>query len=413
MSAPRVLIIDDSEIVRDMLRSSLEDAPLLAEVHDAFDGEAGLAAVVAADYDCVICDIEMPRLDGMKFLATVRGRWSRTELPVLLLTGHEAVEQKVSGFEAGASDFVAKPWEPAELIARVQTHIELSRMHKRLAERGRELEQSNARLESTVGELRRTSLLLAQTRNDPLERQLEVAQGIQLAMVPPPGAHQLEGARVSGSVAPAAKCGGDFWTFVDAPDHLLLLVGDVTGHGVAAALVTSVVKSCVDTMLLERGGLSPERLLARLDEVISSATQGQLEMSAFVVDIDKRERTMRFGSAGHPRQYLLVRDEEGRRVQSLKARGVALGRNAGAAFLLEERRYQAGDVVVLFTDGVVEHLDPDDRAYGDARLRRCLLDGPAGAPAEALLEHVLADVDSFRRDRPPDDDVTLVVAQLS
>lgn len=412
MKPPRILIVDDSVIVRELLRGSLMQPPLCAEVDDSENGAEAFARLQTTSYDCVICDIAMPVMDGMQFLAAVRAKLSRTELPVLLLTGYEELSHKVAGFEAGASDFVSKPWEGAELIARVKTHIDLVRLNRSLLDRGRQLEQAKRQLEATLEELRRTSLLLAQVREQPLEQQIAVARGIQLAMVPKPGTLRVRGARLAGLLEPASQCGGDFWTFLESEEELLLLVGDVTGHGVGAALITSVVKSCVDTLVLERGRVGPDELLGRLHEVIHRTTGGELTMSAFVVGVDPAARRLRFGAAGHGRQYLVSGAPGEARVSSLKARGVLLGSGEHSAYELEERSYEPGDRLVLFTDGVVECLDPEGGEYRDARLRRAVAVAPTDDPS-SLLQHVKQDLDVFRAGRPPDDDITMVVACLA
>lgn len=130
--APRVLIIEDSEPLRMRLREILVAPPLSAEVREAENGAAGLKVCLTEDIDCVLCDLEMPVMDGITFLRTIRRERTRTELPVLVLTGSDSIDNKVDVFHNGASDFVSKPFEPRELIARVETHVSLARMARKL-----------------------------------------------------------------------------------------------------------------------------------------------------------------------------------------------------------------------------------------------------------------------------------------
>lgn len=124
----RILVIDDSAAVRSMVESVLTESSLDAVVATVADGAAGLRRVLAEPFDCVICDVAMPAMDGITFLRTVRPRRSRLELPVILLTVLEALPEKVIGFRAGASDFIVKPCEPDELVARVETQVQLKRL---------------------------------------------------------------------------------------------------------------------------------------------------------------------------------------------------------------------------------------------------------------------------------------------
>ena len=99
---PRILVVDDSGSVREHLARLLTAPPLEAEVEQAKDGAAGLRAVSEADYDCVICDLEMPVLDGRKFLAAVRQKRAPDDLPVLILTVRDETVEKVERFDGEA-----------------------------------------------------------------------------------------------------------------------------------------------------------------------------------------------------------------------------------------------------------------------------------------------------------------------
>lgn len=129
---PLILLVDDSEMTRAVLRSLMEEPPLRARVVEACDGADGMQQIEKHDFDCVISDLDMPVMDGMEFLKAVRLRYSRVELPFLLLTSNTGLEKKVDGFRAGASDYVVKAGESAELLVRVETHVSLRRMHREL-----------------------------------------------------------------------------------------------------------------------------------------------------------------------------------------------------------------------------------------------------------------------------------------
>jgi len=130
---PRILVIDDNASVRQLLRRRLEAPPLKAEITEADDGSSGLRIALEQEFDCVLCDLNMVRVGGIAFLRMVRAQRSRMELPVVLVTAEDAVADKVGGFRCGASDFVTKPFEPAELIARVETQVALARMHRQVS----------------------------------------------------------------------------------------------------------------------------------------------------------------------------------------------------------------------------------------------------------------------------------------
>lgn len=129
---PRILIVDDSLTIRHHVREVLSRAPLGAEVLEAEDGVSALRLALDERIDCVVCDVRMPRLDGLSFLKQLRNQWTRFELPLIFLSVVEGTRDKVAGFRAGASDFIVKPFEADELIARVETQVQLARNHRRL-----------------------------------------------------------------------------------------------------------------------------------------------------------------------------------------------------------------------------------------------------------------------------------------
>jgi len=128
----RILVIDDGAALRAELVRTLKKPPLNALVDEAENGAAGVRMALENEYDCVICDLEMPIMDGMGFLRMARQHKNRFELPVLLLTSADKEQAQLDAFKAGTSDFVTKPLLGALLVARVQTHVKLARMHREL-----------------------------------------------------------------------------------------------------------------------------------------------------------------------------------------------------------------------------------------------------------------------------------------
>jgi DNA-binding response OmpR family regulator len=112
----RILVVEDEKKVASFIRHALE-----ADAHQvdvAHDGETGLARAVAGDYDLLILDVMLPRCDGLSVLRQLRSQ--HRQLPVLLLTARAGVSDKVAGLDGGADDYLTKPFEVAELLARVR-----------------------------------------------------------------------------------------------------------------------------------------------------------------------------------------------------------------------------------------------------------------------------------------------------
>lgn len=138
---PRVvLIIDDSESIRQNLEQTLRQHKIFDVFLKAADGIEGFKLLVSQPVDLILCDLIMPGIDGFKFLSLKHSRPEFKEVPVIMLTGEEDVKAKVRGLEAGASDYLTKPFYQEELVARVKVHLKIKSLQDELREKHGRLE---------------------------------------------------------------------------------------------------------------------------------------------------------------------------------------------------------------------------------------------------------------------------------
>jgi diguanylate cyclase (GGDEF)-like protein len=136
-----ILIIDDNRTIRQQLRETLTGTDLFETYHEAGDGIEGFKSLLSEKIDIVLCDLEMPGMDGYKFLRMVASREELMDIPVIMLTSHEDQESKIRGLEAGASDYVTKPFFPAELLARVKVQLKIKSLQDRLKQSNQQLKE--------------------------------------------------------------------------------------------------------------------------------------------------------------------------------------------------------------------------------------------------------------------------------
>jgi diguanylate cyclase (GGDEF)-like protein len=128
-----MLIIDDSDKVRDQIIQTLESVSLCDHYLQARDGLEGFKILIDnPTIDLILCDLEMPRMDGFKFITMARSRDDLKSIPVIILTARETRELKIKGLEQGASDYVTKPFDPGELVARVKVQLKLKLLQDEL-----------------------------------------------------------------------------------------------------------------------------------------------------------------------------------------------------------------------------------------------------------------------------------------
>ncbi|PLY03086.1 MAG: diguanylate cyclase response regulator [Desulfuromonas sp.] len=145
--ANSILIIDDNRTIRQQVREILHGTELFENCHEAGDGIEGFKILLSEKIDIILCDLEMPGMDGYKFLRMVASREELMDIPVILLTSHEEQEAKIRGLEAGASDYVTKPFFPAELLARVKVQLKIKSLQDSLKQSNlqlKELSQTDA-----------------------------------------------------------------------------------------------------------------------------------------------------------------------------------------------------------------------------------------------------------------------------
>jgi diguanylate cyclase (GGDEF)-like protein len=138
---PTLLIIDDSATLRQQVKDILEESNLFGTFLEAVNGIDGFKMLLENNVDVVLCDLEMPGMDGLRFLDMRKSRVESRDIPVILLTGLEGPQQKVKGLERGASDYVTKPFDPGELIARVKVQLKIKQLQDHLREQNKKLEE--------------------------------------------------------------------------------------------------------------------------------------------------------------------------------------------------------------------------------------------------------------------------------
>lgn len=247
-----------------------------------------------------------------------------------------------------------------------------------------------------------------------LERELNVAREIQSVLVPGPGVHQAPGIEVAGYYEPASVCGGDFWDFAALPrGRASILIGDVTGHGVPAAMLTATAKASVDTLRQVHGeNLQVAETMRVLDRVIRDAGRNTFFMTAAVAVVDHAQQTLFFAGAAHPPGLLLRWTESGMKVRRLTSRGNRLGDDDTRGFEARRVRVESGDVLVWYTDGLTEAVDADGAQFGTRRLLRLLSRLESSCHVEEVIATVVEELRAFRNGAPLEDDVTLVVGRL-
>jgi serine phosphatase RsbU (regulator of sigma subunit) len=219
---------------------------------------------------------------------------------------------------------------------------------------------------------------------------------------------------VSSAYRPEGHCGGDWWTIRKLDDErVLMAIADVTGHGAAAAMVTGVVDAtCRELDSSSGAGEVCTGLLDRMNRSMRATLGGSVMATCFAAVIDCRSRRVTVANAGHRFPYL-IRDCAGdNELQTIVARGNALGASDDSAYAAVEYELDRGDAILWCTDGVTECVDGAGREFGDKRLQRVIRSVDLAGGAVAARDEVLTAIGHFCGSSAINDDLTLVVTRL-
>ncbi len=242
-----------------------------------------------------------------------------------------------------------------------------------------------------------------------LEKEVDIARSIQTTLLPPTGYAECGPVRLNGYFQPASVCGGDFWSYNRLPDgSVLLTIGDVTGHGVPSAMITACAKSSLDTILNISGNqLNLAGMVASINDAICRTAKRTLFMTFLAMRISADGRSFEMVNAGH-NFPLINRNGE---VRGLVARGERLGDNPNATYTAIRDNLMPGDMLLLFTDGLIEYLNEAGAEYGEKRLRKVIAPFVRNNVNDAM-QLLWNDFQSFCGNAPQADDITLMFAQV-
>ncbi|MFW5771420.1 MAG: SpoIIE family protein phosphatase, partial [Spirochaetota bacterium] len=328
----RILVVDDDPVNLQVLCNHLTGDQF--DVTTAADGMKALEMIKSGkQFDLILLDVMMPRLSGYQVCREIRKTRDQGEMPVIMITARNFISDLVTAFDAGANDYLVRPFDKRELLARVRTMMNLKearREHEELVIMNEEL--------NIAGRVQQQVLS---------SREMFAS---------------LENFEVDVVYLPQNKTvSGDYYNISIMEDgSTAFTVADVTGHGIQAALFTMQV-DIVHKQSLKLYG--PDRRMDYLNRVFIRDLQTDSFFTAFLMQI--LEGRLYYASAGHPDQ-LLIRGATGE-MMSLRGKGRILGFDQDSKYELKQEELQQGDVILLFSDGIYEGISTDGEIFGEER----------------------------------------------
>ncbi len=388
-----ILIVDDTQANLSILTLMLSERGY--RTRPAINGQVALKIVQNTRPDLILLDIMMPGLDGYEVCRQLKANEKTRDIPVIFISALSDVLDKVKAFGVGGVDYITKPFEAQEVLARVETHLALQVVHRRMQD------------------------------------ELTLAREIQYGLLPLacPNWPHLD---VKCFTRPAREIGGDFYAYHDfelgifktTNPKYAIAVGDVSGKGVSAALLMAASLSQFDASFSQN--LTPTERLAYLDKAIATYTKPRKQNCAMCyVEIEVRSKdinedtltpysllptSISIVNAGCIPPY--IKRVTGA-VENPEIGGFALGQELSGATGYQhlDLTLHKGDMVILVSDGVVEAHNTQGGMVGFESMITLIQNAPTSS-AEDMLAYLKQAILAFTGNAEQHDDMTIVVARV-
>lgn len=378
-----VLVVDDEAQIRDILTFYLKRSGY--QVLTAETGRQALDVMEKVQPDLIISDLRMPEMGGDVLCRHIKGDVATRDIYFILVSALDGAASKIGGLNLGADDMIPKPFHAQEVLAKVESAFRIIAMQKEIKRQNQELTQFRERVEA----------------------ELSLAAKLQLALLPslPGVAHPF---RYTHRYLPAEGIGGDIYTIQLLPDGALaLMLADVSGHGVTAALISAMVKTSFESQI--RLGGMPLDWAQGMNRYLARNTLAEQFATAFLARFDPGKGEVRYVVAGHEAPLRLPGGTRGglHRPEVLPGHGFMLGLDEALPFTEHTAPLTPGDRWIFYTDGLVEVEREDRRFLGSEGLQKLCAELPADANAAA--DTLIEAARTFNDPAPFTDDVTLVL----
>jgi sigma-B regulation protein RsbU (phosphoserine phosphatase) len=389
-ASQQAIVVEDDALER--LRLSHVVARAGFEVREAADVPQALALLAELPVDVVVSDWQLPSLSGLDLCRALAGSPARPHL--IMVTARDGEADLAQAIDAGADDFISKPYRSAELSARLHAGRRVVALRRKLIERGDAYEHALRHRERDQVSVEHELTVAARLQAELLEQFSRPLSGIHCERV----------------FRPASRLGGDLFGLLPAgAGRIAFFHLDATGHGVAASLHAFSTVAMLQALVAREGAhLDPAAAVRELNLSAAAQSPEAATCTLVVGVVDTRSGLGKLCLAGHPHPLL---SGPGRQVQSLGLGGLPLGALEEACYANTSFTMAPRDMLVLYSDGFIDTENSAGEAFGIERLR-AVANLHAGRPASELARSAALALDAWRGNRTPDDDISMLAITL-
>jgi serine phosphatase RsbU (regulator of sigma subunit) len=394
-----ILIVDDQPanlVALEAVLRILEQRLVFAR-----SGEEALRRLLKEDFALILLDIQMPGLSGIETASLIRGREKSRHIPIIFFTAHvDADLQELRGYSLGAVDYLVKPIAPDVLRAKVRVFVDLFQKTEQVRRQAAELLEHDRREHE-----RKLAEAMAKAEEARRRTEMDLARQVQQRLFPA-GPFPAPGFEVGGASYPADATGGDYYDFIPMLDgHIGVVIGDVCGHGLPAALLMAETRALLWGLANAHSHVGT--ILGSVNRMLNQDTAGERFVTLFFACLDPETRSFAYANAGHTSGYVL--SNTGEVVARLDSTAPALGILSDVEIAVRDGPVlAAGEMLLLLTDGIEEASDSNGNQFGCERALE-VVSASRNEHPQTIIQMVYQAARDFAGNKPQADDMTLIL----
>jgi sigma-B regulation protein RsbU (phosphoserine phosphatase) len=370
-----ILIVDDTPANLQLLSKILSEQGY--RVRPVPNGSMALSVAQVEPPDLILLDIRMPEMDGYTVCEHLKADEKTSDTPIIFISALDATQEKVRAFRVGGLDYITKPFQVEEVLARVETHLALRKLQT-------QLQEANTKMEMELA-------LAGEVQASFLPRALPNIPGWQLVVT-------LQSSR---------ETSGDFYDIILLPNGRLgLLVADVVDKGAGAALFMALSWTLFRTYVMEFPE-EPEFVLSAVNRRILEDTNANQFVTAFYGILDPATGSLVYCNAGHCPPFLITLNDDEDAEQLIRT-GIPLGIFKEQTWKQGIVQLDPGDILVLYSDGITEAQNIDKCFFGENRLIESAR-GRLGDSAQEIQDGIIKDLQGYIGEASQADDIVLAI----
>jgi len=380
MQLAKILVVDDEPDLQELIRQKFRNK-IKANEYEFHFAENGAEALekIANDgtIDLILTDINMPVMDGLTLLSKIN-ELNNKLLKSVIVSAYGDMENIRTAMNRGAYDFITKPIDLKDLEITIEKSLKEIELYKQA--------------------------MVSHNKLIAFQKELDIATVIQTSILPRtfPAFPDKKEFDIFAKMIPAKDVGGDLYDFFLIDKYRLgVVIGDVSGKGIAAALLMAVCKTLLKATAYK--GIPADNILSEVNNILVDESPSNMFATVFYGVLDTRSGAFEYSNGGHNSPYLISTDGEVKSLADIG--GMLLGAMKDVQYESNVIMLKPGDTLFFYTDGVTEAFNKDNEEYKDVRLEK-VLEGKHSFSTNDLVTHVFQDVQAFTNGVEQSDDIT-------